>query len=203
MEGKSIDLSYLRVFGSPVYVHDPGNDKLSPRAFKGIFLGYMDDVKGHRIWNLETKKVVNSRHVTFDESALFKVNKNSLDVPNLVHGESKEKEVIPTFRPRESRVVGGSCEVKAVDVTSHSPQDSSSSVGDVHEPREDSVQGGAEGRPGDGIATRVGRRAIRPPERYSDWNYLSFCENLDYALHVVQDEPMDLDDIMDSSDSSK
>ena len=131
------------------------------------------------------------------------MNESSSDVPDLVHGESKEKEVIPTFRPRESRVVGGACEVNAVDVTSHSPQDSSSSVGDVHEPREDSVQGGAEGRPGDGIATRVGRRAIRPPERYGDWNYLSFCENLDYALHVVQNEPMDLDDVMDSSDSSK
>ena len=56
---------------------------------------------------------------------------------------------------------------------------------------------------GDGIATRVGRRAIRPNDRYGDWNYLSFCDNLDYALHVVQDEPMDLDDVMKSSDSSK
>ena len=85
-KGESIDLSYLRVFGSPVYVHDPGNDKLEPRAFKGILLGYTDGVKGYRIWNLEMKKVVNSYHVTFDESALFKENESSLDVLDLVYG---------------------------------------------------------------------------------------------------------------------
>ena len=136
---------------------------------------------------------------------MFKESKSSSDVPDLVHDESKEKEIISIFCPRsrESRVVGDACEEVAVDVTSHSPQGSSSSVGDVHDSREDSVQGGAEESLGDGIATRVGRRTIRPPERYGDWNYLSFCDNLDYALHVVQDEPMDLDDVMKSSDSSK
>ena len=104
-------MSYLRVFGSPVYVHDPGNDKLSPRAFKGILLGYMDGVKVYRIWNSKTKKVSVSRHVTFDASAMVKDNEGSSDVPDLVHGESKEKEIIFTFCPRcrESRVVGDAC----------------------------------------------------------------------------------------------
>lgn len=120
---KSIDLSYLCVFGSSAYMHDPENDKLEPRAFNGILLGYMNGVKGYWIWNPKTKKVVNYHHVTFDDSALFKENKTSSDVPELVHGESKEKEVIPTFCPRsrESRVVGDACEVVAVDVTSYSP----------------------------------------------------------------------------------
>ena len=46
-----------------------------------------------------------------------------MDVPDLVHGESKENEIISTFCPRsrESRVVGDACEEVAVDVTSHSP----------------------------------------------------------------------------------
>ena len=65
-KGKSVDLRYLRAFGSPVYMHDPGNGKLGARAFKGILLGFTDGVKGYRIWNPKTKKVINSRHVTFD-----------------------------------------------------------------------------------------------------------------------------------------
>ena len=52
-KGKNVDLRYLRVFGSLVYVHDPGNDKLGARAFKGVLLGFTDGVKGYQIWNLE------------------------------------------------------------------------------------------------------------------------------------------------------
>ena len=121
-KGKSIDLNYLRVFGSSVYVHDPG-DKLEPRAFKGVLLGYMDGVKGYRVWNPKTKKARVSRHVTFDELAMFKENDDSSDVLDLAHGESKEKEVIPAFRPRSrgSRFVQDACEEVAVDGTSHCP----------------------------------------------------------------------------------
>lgn len=46
---KNIDLSYLCVFGSPVHVHDPENNKLEPGAFKGVLLGYMNGVKSYRI----------------------------------------------------------------------------------------------------------------------------------------------------------
>ena len=130
------------------------------------------------------------------------MNESSSDVPDLVHGESKEKEVIPTFRPSGSRVEEARG-VEAVDETSHSPHCSSSDTGDVHDTREVSTQGGAERGLGDSIATRVGRCAIRPPERYGDWNYLSFSDHLDYALNVVQDESMDLDDVMESRESSK
>ena len=40
---------------------------------------------------------MNSRHVIFDESAMFKENVSLLDVSDLVNGESKEKGVISTF----------------------------------------------------------------------------------------------------------
>jgi len=72
-------------------VHNPGNNKLEPRAFKGILLGYTESVKDHRIWNSKTKMVINSCHVIFDESDLFKENVSSSDVLDLVHSESKEK----------------------------------------------------------------------------------------------------------------
>ncbi|TXG47175.1 hypothetical protein EZV62_026469 [Acer yangbiense] len=46
--------------------------KLDPRAKKAIFVGFSEGVKGFRLWNPESKKIILSRDVTFDESAMLK-----------------------------------------------------------------------------------------------------------------------------------
>lgn len=69
---KSVCLSYLRIFGCLVFAHQTGKDKLDPRAICGVLFGYTKGVKGYRIWVPETKKIIHSRHVIFDESFLFK-----------------------------------------------------------------------------------------------------------------------------------
>ncbi|KAG7554353.1 GAG-pre-integrase domain [Arabidopsis suecica] len=69
--GKPPVYSYLRRFGCIAFVHtDDG--KLSPRAKKGILLGYPIGVKGYKIWLLEEKKCVVSRNVIFQENASYK-----------------------------------------------------------------------------------------------------------------------------------
>ena len=40
---------------------------------KCIFLGYKFGVKGHKLWCPETKKLVISRDVTFDETSMIQV----------------------------------------------------------------------------------------------------------------------------------
>ncbi|KAI3770606.1 hypothetical protein L6452_01746 [Arctium lappa] len=47
-------------------------DKLNPKATKGFLLGYTYGIKGYRIWNPLARKVIHSRHVTFNESVLLK-----------------------------------------------------------------------------------------------------------------------------------
>jgi len=59
----------LRVFGCTAYAH-VDNGKLEPRAIKCIFLGYKSGVKGYKLWNPQTKKVVISRNIIFNESAM-------------------------------------------------------------------------------------------------------------------------------------
>jgi hypothetical protein len=67
--GKKPSLQHLIVFGCDAYVHVPkeNRSKLDNKAEKCIFIGYKDGVKGYKLWNPETKKIVYSRDVVFRE----------------------------------------------------------------------------------------------------------------------------------------
>lgn len=68
--GNKPDLSHLRVFGCPVYVHVPKEKrtKLEPSGKKGIFIGYNEDTKGYRIYIPGQRSVEISRDVKFEEN---------------------------------------------------------------------------------------------------------------------------------------
>ena len=63
----------MRVFDCTAYAY-VDNGKLKPRAIKCIFLGYKSSVKGYKLWNPQTKKVVIRRNVIFNESAMLHDN---------------------------------------------------------------------------------------------------------------------------------
>jgi hypothetical protein len=65
--GKETSLTHLKVFGCDAYVHVPSENmsKLDKKAEKCIFIGYKDGLKGYKLWNPETKKVVYIRDVVF------------------------------------------------------------------------------------------------------------------------------------------
>ena len=67
--GKEPSLTHLKVFGCNAYFHVPkeNRSKLDKKAEKCIFIGYKDGLKGYKLWNPETKKVVYSRDVVFRE----------------------------------------------------------------------------------------------------------------------------------------
>ncbi|KAG8488904.1 hypothetical protein CXB51_016855 [Gossypium anomalum] len=70
------------IFGYPAYAH-VDNGKLEPRSIKCVFLGYKAGVKGYKLWCPENRKVVISRDVVFDETAML---------PNLSLKDSSNKE---------------------------------------------------------------------------------------------------------------
>jgi len=67
--GKKPSLANLRFFGCDAFVHVPkeNRSKLDNKAEKSIFIGYKDGVKGYKLWNLVTRKIVYSRDVIFKE----------------------------------------------------------------------------------------------------------------------------------------
>ncbi|KAG8484888.1 hypothetical protein CXB51_021392 [Gossypium anomalum] len=80
--GNPANYSDLKIFGCPAYVH-VDNGKLEPRSIKCVFLGYKAGVKGYKLWCPENRKVVISRDVVFDETAM---------IPNLSLKDSANKE---------------------------------------------------------------------------------------------------------------
>src|ERR1044072_2549439 len=71
--GNPIDISNLRIFGSPAYVHISSEDqsKLEPKSRRCIFIGYNKGVKGYKLWDPTKKKLVVSRDVIFDEQSMM------------------------------------------------------------------------------------------------------------------------------------
>ena len=66
---KKPSLSHLRVFGCDAYVHVPKEKrtKLDSKSEKCIFIGYKDGLKGYKLWNPITRKVVYNQYVVFRE----------------------------------------------------------------------------------------------------------------------------------------
>lgn len=52
------DLSLIKVFGSEVWVKTDEKTKLGARARRGIYLGVQHGIKGVKVWDLESKKLL-------------------------------------------------------------------------------------------------------------------------------------------------
>jgi hypothetical protein len=67
--GKKPSLTHLKVFGCEAYVYVPkeNTSKLDKKDEKCIFIGYKYVLKGYKLWNPKTKKVVYSQDVVFRE----------------------------------------------------------------------------------------------------------------------------------------
>jgi histone deacetylase 1/2 len=83
---QSPDYSHLRVFGClwypnllPTIPH-----KLAPGSCRCVFLGYSPEHKGYRCLDLDSRKIIISRHVTFDETNFpFALQQAAVTAPTL------------------------------------------------------------------------------------------------------------------------
>jgi hypothetical protein len=78
---RRVDLSSMRVFGCPTYVHVDKSQprKLDDRAWKGVFLGYVSESPALLVYNHGTRRVVSSRNVVFDEVVVLSMGENNAE----------------------------------------------------------------------------------------------------------------------------
>ncbi|KAE8723957.1 Detected protein of unknown function [Hibiscus syriacus] len=89
------DYDSLHVFGSTAYYH-VNESKLDLREKKTLFMGITHGVKGFRLWCLDTKKIICSRDVTFDESTLVKkVTSEAVQISSTPQQNQKMKRFKP------------------------------------------------------------------------------------------------------------
>ena len=132
--GKPVnDYDTLHVFGSTAYYHVK-ESKLDPRAKKALFMGVTSGVKGYRLWCLSLKKIISSRDVTFDETAMLKkvttdgkVSENTFQQPvgrlPQVEGTQKLVEFQTTsVKPVEDQQIEHEADVGEEEVSKEEPQ---------------------------------------------------------------------------------
>ncbi|GKA07237.1 retrovirus-related pol polyprotein from transposon TNT 1-94 [Tanacetum coccineum] len=88
---KKPDLSFLRIFGALCYPTNDSEDlgKLKAKADIGFFVGYAPNRKGYRIYNKQTRQIMETIHVIFDELTEQTALVHSSSGPNpnlLMHG---------------------------------------------------------------------------------------------------------------------
>eukprot|EP00253_Pinus_taeda_P028404 PITA_28404 len=87
-------VSHLRVFGCDAYVHVPKEKrtKLDSKYEKCIFIRYKDGLKGYKLWNLVTWKVVYNQDVVFREVKDVIKHEVQPKEPKKIEFELKEEE---------------------------------------------------------------------------------------------------------------
>jgi hypothetical protein len=78
-------VSHFKVFGCVAYAHVPEEmrRKLDDRSEKCIFVGYSEQSKAYRLYNLVTKKLIVSRDVKFQEDKSWDNQTNEIIVDQI------------------------------------------------------------------------------------------------------------------------
>ncbi|KAI9177171.1 hypothetical protein LWI28_011918 [Acer negundo] len=143
------DYDRLHIFGCPAYFHVT-ESKLDPRAKKAVFVGFSEGVKGFRLWNSESKKIILSRDVTFDESAMLKQTLQDIKNENPNSLQQVEFE-FPKKSEKVSPTVDGPDDQDEISVE----VEDSAPLSEIRQQPES-------------IATSRPKRDIRKPARYTD-----------------------------------
>jgi hypothetical protein len=69
LKGYPPDLAHLRIFGCKAYAYnfDITRKKLDDRAYAGVFVGYDEHSAAYRVYIPQTRKIMKSGHVIFNE----------------------------------------------------------------------------------------------------------------------------------------
>ena len=181
--GEKPDVSSFRVFGCKAYAHIPKENrkKLDPKSQKCIFLGYPVGVKGYKLYDPSTRKMIVRRDVIFVE--------NNFD--NNIEKNGEPDELLPAICFDLDYDQSDDEDIND-DVTRE--EEDRGNVGEQEAPREE--------RP---------RRNVNPINRYGSiathqdghWEILGAPDEANLAIGVGVDDPKSYQDAMSSPNSDR
>ena len=197
--GVKVEYSHLKRFGCVAYVHSV-QDKMSPRALKGIFMGYPQGTKGYRLWLIEEGKSTISRNVVFNEKMLYKEYKGKG-----VASDAKAKKV--TFK---ADLIQGPTRKNYIFEVGSSSESGNTSEGGVtssqrrnsdSEESEEESEGQEESLDGYLLARDHVRRQTKPSAMFESGDFVAYA--LTCADDIVTNEPKSLAEAKRSKDWDK
>ncbi|GJT93212.1 retrovirus-related pol polyprotein from transposon TNT 1-94 [Tanacetum coccineum] len=100
---KKPDLLFLRIFGALCYPTNDSEDlgKLKAKADIGFFVGYAPNRKGYRIYNKQTRQIMETIYITFDEltGQMAPVHSSLGPNPNLLTPRPISSGLVPNYAP--------------------------------------------------------------------------------------------------------
>ena len=101
-----MNYSHLKIFGCEAFVHIPKENrtKLDDKSMKCIFMGYVDEEFGYRLWDPIKHKIIRSRDVIFNESEMFKRTAGELEVKKVIDRFEEQQENIPPIQENEQQI---------------------------------------------------------------------------------------------------
>lgn len=132
--GQKPNLSHLRIFGSECYNHIPSEkrSKLQAKSSKCIMLGYCATFGTYRLWDIEHRKLIFGRNVTFNESSV-------LNRANLMEIIDSEAATDGSECDKEANVPGNDGVNKDADPLSDDLQNNGDNVREIHNTSLDGV----------------------------------------------------------------
>ena len=153
LNGRKPNIDYFKVFGSTAYMHIPKDErsKIDAKSKRCIFMGYSEGKKGYRLFNPETRKIVHSRDVIFDErKSGILANSEPVAIPN-------DQNFIE-FTPESDTESKNDTEYQSNDEEYASAEDAGT--------EETSPQ------------WRRSGRQRRPPDYYGEWTSMAYASNI-------------------------
>lgn len=180
--GDKPNVKNLRVFGCSVYYHVPKEkrQKLDDKCRKGVFIGYF--LSGYRIYDIETKNVILSRDVKFDESKFpFKLN----TVENYNHNDYDVEE----------NTVLDDCESIQNSSTANMDNERNDSVGNEINNSVENVSL----EPNHSQGRLTSKRQVKLPSKLVDYEmYMALC-----GINFVDNIPNSYDEALSGDNSSQ
>jgi transposase InsO family protein len=187
--GRKPCISHMRVFGCIAYakVPDAKRGKLDAKGTKCLFLGYCEGTKAYRLMCVESRKIIRSRDVVFDEDSTS-VGHGLEMSPSGSNGTPPLVLVDESFKPTP---VSASDDVESKNEDDEGGESSSPT----------STQGEGEDE-GNSQEPRYPRRERRP---LGEWwmNHILPQQEVERANVATLEDPLNLCEAMRSEDASK